>query len=234
MHCGIKTRFGLHWLRMRLFVGIALPPAASRSLQSAVDHTRSSHAAVSSALRWITPDSWHITLQFLGGVLPDRFACLVGQLAAVRFAPVRVELGALGCFNRPGVVFADVPANPALTALVRRVQAATAQCGCAAEARPFRPHVTLARAMRNRQARGPGGGNARPSSRIANLSPDQAFRAIAPRSRAAVPVIGFTAHEFLLYESLLGVDGAQYEVRARFALADSPDNGISEYGKIVP
>jgi 2'-5' RNA ligase len=184
---------------MRLFAGIALSDAVVRELKSATAHLRSSGGSAGGALRWTTPDSWHITLQFLGNATPDQFACLTAQLATVRSAPVAVELGALGCFDRAGVLIADVEATPALTALAQRVVAATARCGFAAETRPFHPHITLARAKG--QGRGAG------------------LRALAGGIGRQPRFSRFTAREFLLYESHLKAEGARYEVRGRFPLA---------------
>ncbi len=53
---------------MRLFVGIALADAVVRELESVVARLRSSD----SGLRWTEPDSWHITLQFLGNTTPEQ------------------------------------------------------------------------------------------------------------------------------------------------------------------
>lgn len=188
---------------MRLFVGIALADAVIRELTSATARLRASGGSTSGTLRWTTPDSWHITLQFLGNTPPGQFACLTAQLGTVRSAPVPVELGALGCFDRAGVFFADVTATPALAMLAQRVVAATARCGFVAESRPFHPHITLARAKG--QGRGAG------------------LRALAGGIRNQQRFSRFTAREFLLYESHLSASGAQYQVRSRFLLT-GPDS----------
>jgi 2'-5' RNA ligase len=182
---------------MRLFVGIALADAVVGELKSLVARLRSS----GSALRWTEPDSWHITLQFLGNTTPEQYACLMEQLGKVRSALVPVQLGALGCFDRAGVFFADVAVSPGLAALGRSVLAATARCGFAAETRPFHPHITLARAKG--QGRAP------------------ELRTLASAARSQPAFSRFTAREFLLYESHLGAEGARYEVRGRFPLMGS-------------
>jgi 2'-5' RNA ligase len=191
---------------MRLFVGIALAEAVVRELKSAVARLRSSDGPAERparelpgcGLRWTAPESWHITLQFLGHATPEQLACLRSRLGEVRSAPVPVEMGALGCFDGAGVFFADVAVTPGLAALGRSVVAATAQCGFVAETRPFHPHITLARA----KGQGRGGG----------------LRTSAGGVRNQPPFSRFTAREFLLYESHLGAEGARYEVRGRFPL----------------
>lgn len=183
---------------MRLFVGIPLADAVERELQAATARLRSSSGSAAAPLRWTAPESWHITLQFLGSATAEQLACLAAQLGEVRSAPVRVELGALGCFERAGVLFADVLATTELAALAERVVAATGRCGFVAETRPFHPHITLAR------AKGPG--------REAGL------RSLASTLRNLPRFSRFTAKEFLLYESYLSSAGARYEVRGRFPL----------------
>ena len=183
---------------MRLFVGIALADAVVHELQSVVARLRSASGPATAGLRWTAPDSWHITLQFLGNVTAEQFACVTARLGEVHSAPVSVELGAIGCFDRTGVLFADVNATPELAVLAERVAAATSRCGFQAETRPFHPHITLART----KGQGNGAG----------------LRTLAGAMRNSPPFSHFTAKEFLLYESHLSSDGARYEVRSRFPL----------------
>jgi 2'-5' RNA ligase len=179
---------------MRLFLGIALADAMVRELEIVVARLRSGD----SGLRWTEPDTWHITLQFLGYAAPEQYDCLMEQLGEVRSAPVSVQLGSLDCFDREGVFFADVATTPDLAALAEHVVAATNQCGFAGVMRPFHPHITLARAK----------GQGR----------DAELRALASRMRRESAFTPFTAREFLLYESHLGAEGARHDVRRRFPL----------------
>ena len=149
-------------------------------------------------LRWMEPDSWHVTLQFLGNTDSEQCQCLIARLGAVRSTPVPIQLEGLGCFDRAGVFFAGVALTPELLALERRVTAATAQCGFVTETRPYHPHITLAR------AKGQGRG--------------QPLGALKARIERQPVFTRFVAQEFLLYESHLSPSGAQYEIRERFAL----------------
>jgi 2'-5' RNA ligase len=179
---------------MRLFVGIPLADVGVRELEAEVARLRPG----AGNLRWTASESWHITLQFLGETTPEQYECLAARLGEVRAAPVTVQLGELGFFDRAGVFFADVVVAPELIALEHRVVAATSKCGFVAETRPFHPHITLAR------AKGQG--------RSADL------RELRGKIRSQPSFTRFTAREFLLYESHLGPGGAQYEVKARFGL----------------
>lgn len=179
---------------MRLFVGIALADDLVRELEIVAARLRSGD----SGLRWTEPDSWHVTLQFLGHATPEQFDCLMVQLAEVRSESVSIQLGSLECFEREGVFFADVAETPGLAALAERVAAATSKCGFKGEMRPFHPHITLAR------AKGQGRG--------------AELRALAGRVRGEPAFTPFMAREFLLYESHLGAESARHEVRGRFRL----------------
>jgi len=190
---------------MRLFIGIPLPDAVIRELFTVVSRLRPAAGRV----RWSAPESWHITLQFLGNATEDQLACLARQLAEVCSAPVRIEIGELGSFERSGVFFVGVAVTPGLTALQESVVAATGHCGFIAEARPYRPHITLARKSGNRGTRDRGTRDDRVESKGMQ---DLVARAGADRFSA------FTANEFLLYESHLGSEGSRYEVRARFPI----------------
>lgn len=181
---------------MRLFVGIPLADHIRAELGALVERLR--HG--SDNLRWSAPDSWHITLQFLGNAGEEQLDCLLARLDEVRSAPVPLRLGALGTFERAGIVFVDVEVAQALATLQRQVVAATAKCGFVVEERPFHPHITLARARDRRRFRG------LTSPRSGRQGPPQFTR--------------FEGRELLLYESFTEPSASRYEVRARFALGD--------------
>jgi 2'-5' RNA ligase len=191
---------------MRLFVGIPLADAVVRELAAVVARLRGHESGMrggggprgEGGLRWTAPESWHITLQFLGNSTTEQLECLTASLSEVRSAAVPVQLGELGCFERAGVLFADVAVTRELAALQRSVAATTSRCGFQAKTLPFHPHITLART----KGKGRRAGLRELLNKVHN---DPAF---SP----------FTACEFLLYESHLGTGAARYEVRARFEL----------------
>ncbi len=180
---------------MRLFVGLPLASEVLKELSEAVARLKRPH----DGLRWTSPESWHITLQFLGNTDREHFDCVTPRLAEVHAAPVAVRLGRLGVFDRAGVFFADVAPTPDLVELARRVTVATARCGFVAEERPFHPHITLARAKGEGQSR--------------------TLRGLLEHVPQKAVFTGFTAMPPLLYESHTRPEGAEYEVRARFLLS---------------
>ena len=180
---------------MRLFIGIPLSSEVvdaleriSRSLRSANDN-----------LRWTTPETWHITLQFLGETSIEKYRCVVQHISEIKALAVPVWLHGTGVFDRAGVFFAAVNVSPELRRLERLVVAATSQCEIGAEDRPYHPHVTLARAKGDNRLR--------------------ALRNLKNQVKSELEFPPFTAREFLLFESFLGPAGARHEVRERFPLS---------------
>jgi 2'-5' RNA ligase len=179
---------------MRLFVAIPLAAAVIDELSAASQRLR----ADGDGLRWTAPESWHITLQFLGNTGQEQYECVVARLHKLRLPPVPIRLEELGFFDRAGVFFAGVKVSPELLLLQGRVVAATEPCGFVAETRPYQSHITLARSKGKDQRHG--------------------LSELKARIRHQPHFTSFVAEEFLLYESFLGPGGSRYEVRERFAL----------------
>ena len=137
---------------MRVFVALQLPEAALETAVAACARPRAlDHDG---ALRWTRASNIHLTLHFLGETSPERAATVgraldtVGQAA---LAP-RLTITRLGGFpdrRRPRVVWLGLeePAAQAgrLATLHRSVGAAITALGWQLDARPFQPHVTVAR-----------------------------------------------------------------------------------------
>lgn len=151
-------------------------------------------------LRWSAPDQWHVTLQFLGQTSDAWYDCIRQHLSEVREQTVQVELAEPGFFERAGVFHVEVKLSSSLLALHKATENALGKCGFEAEARPYSPHITLARK--------------RGRSRSAAF--EQLRKHIGRHRLISLPP--FTAHEFLLYESVPGPSGSRYEVRERFPL----------------
>lgn len=138
----------------RTFIAIELPDES----RAALTRQRARLARVLPEIRWVEPATWHITLAFLGE-LDDK--TLVAATDAARSAAregrpcdVRIEgLGTFGSRRAPRVVWAGVGGEVAqLRALHARLASALADHGFAPGARPFAPHLTLARVKSPLQA----------------------------------------------------------------------------------
>ena len=134
---------------MRLFVGVEVSEAAGRSVQAVVDAWRDRLPP----MRWFRPEDRHVTLAFLGDVVPEAVPELTDRLRRVaagrRSFPM--ILGGIGGFPsgaRARVVWVGLDdsgnawrglASAASTALADLVPTGSP---------PFVPHITLARSAR--------------------------------------------------------------------------------------
>jgi 2'-5' RNA ligase len=177
--------------RVRAFVALDLPEPAREALAAHV----AACARLAPGMRWVEPDSLHLTLRFLGNLDPEVLTRVREALLGVRAQPFRMALGGHGLFgprSRPRVVWLGVTeGRDACAGLAAGTEAASVAAGLEADERPFQAHVTLAR------ARGDG-------ERLPAL-PD-------PPALAA-----WTAAEFVLFESRLRQQ-PRYVPLARFPL----------------
>lgn len=112
-------------------------------------------------VKWVRPENIHLSLKFLGDVEETRSVEL--RTALQRAAgtgrasrPLTLQITGFGVFpdyHRPQVLWAGVTPEPGLELLQHGVEQAFAPLGFPAEARAFRPHVTLARAARDAKPR---------------------------------------------------------------------------------
>jgi RNA 2',3'-cyclic 3'-phosphodiesterase len=180
---------------MRLFAGIPLAAEVIDELSAISMRLQSS----GDGLRWSAPESWHITLQFLGNTGLPQYECIVARLRELRSPLVPIQLEELDFFDRAGIFFAGVVLTPELRLLQQRVTGATGLCGFIPETRPYHPHITLARSKG--KVRAPG------------------LRELKTRIHRQPRFTGFVAEVFVLYESVPTPTGSHYEIRERFHLS---------------
>jgi RNA 2',3'-cyclic 3'-phosphodiesterase len=136
---------------VRLFVAIELNDAARAAI--ALEQKRLKIAfdvAGRSALKWVAPTHLHLTLAFLGEVKPPRADGVVEAMRrSVDVRPFSMVLGGLGVFPPHGVPRAMwlglQGGAEAVIEVQRHVAERLGRLGIAMDARPFHPHLTLAR-----------------------------------------------------------------------------------------
>ena len=101
-------------------------------------------------VRWVRPESLHVTLRFLGATDPDLVPELVSRVGeqVASLAAFRLQLGAPQLFpspRRPRVVALELRPLAPLAALAAAVERGVVEAGFAPEERPFRAHLTLGR-----------------------------------------------------------------------------------------
>ncbi len=189
---------------MRLFFALDITPEIRRSLTGYVDLLRRVPG-----VRFMGPESYHVTLKFLGEVQDVERA--KAAAATVKWQSFDVAFREVGFFPNakvPRVFWAGIHADERLAQLASTLDEALAQVGFAREERPFHPHLTLARS-----------GSGSPTPRK-DEKPVAGFRALVYMvEKNPPPEFGtMTASEFFLYESKLSPRGAQYTKLARFPL----------------
>ena len=180
--------------RLRAFVALEVPEPQRAALTRHLERCR----AAAPDFRWVAPGSLHLTLRFLGSVDPEVLDRLRDGLRELSDHAFRVALDGVGTFGghaAPRVVWMGVREGAERAAeLAERVELLCRAAGLEPEGRPFRGHVTLARARASR------------GNHLPELPPPPA---LAP----------WTATEFVLYESRLGRPGVLYIPLERFALS---------------
>jgi 2'-5' RNA ligase len=134
---------------IRAFIAITLPQLAVAALGSIGQQLAQS--APPGAVRWLRPETMHLTLRFLGESPVDRLDELAGRLdeVAAGHAPFELRLGRLGCFpnlKRPRVLWVGLEGESGKAeALAHGVEATVQALGWEPESKPFRPHLTIGR-----------------------------------------------------------------------------------------
>lgn len=180
---------------MRLFAAVVPPPEAIQELAAAVHPLRAMPQAA--ALRWTGEPTWHLTLAFLGQVDSADTETLAARLAAVASTADRAPELRLAGAGRFGdrALWADVRGDTkALGRLAEDVAAAARATGIDLDDRPFRAHLTLARA----------GGRSGPAPAGVSLAP--LVGALSGFSGGS-----WTAGTLRLIRSHLGIGAAHYE-----------------------
>ncbi|MGH3977276.1 MAG: RNA 2',3'-cyclic phosphodiesterase [Pseudonocardiaceae bacterium] len=129
---------------MRLFVALMLPGEVVEELKAGTAVLRE----LAPDLRWTRPEQWHVTLAFLGEVGEHVVDELTRRLsrAAARHSPLSLSLGGGGRFGNQ-VLWTRVQGDhDKLCKLADSVRAAARRSRLPMEQRPYRPHLTLARA----------------------------------------------------------------------------------------
>jgi 2'-5' RNA ligase len=125
---------------MRLFIAVELPDEVKRVLGRI-------RADIPSA-RWVPEEQIHLTLAFLGEVDDAALQQLTEQLTAIKTPFFELRFSGTGCFpdrRRPRVLWVGLEPEPLLGVLASKVHEAVLSSGIPQEARPFSPHITLAR-----------------------------------------------------------------------------------------
>jgi 2'-5' RNA ligase len=183
-----------HPLKVRAFFGLPVLEAQRKELAPYL----AEWAAIAPDFRWTPAANLHLTVRFIGTIEMSVADGIADRLAERHLAGFELALGDVGTFKRGRlvrVVWLQVQAGAdAARGLAAQVEEECVRAGLAPEARPFQPHLTLARA--------------RPR--------DGAVLPALPNPPELEP---WRAAELILYKSQLGRGASVYEPLRRIRLS---------------
>jgi 2'-5' RNA ligase len=199
---------GTNW---RLFVAVPLPSSVIALVGALVRD----FATEDWPVRWVAPETAHITLQFIGEVPPERAELLRMALPPVvaKHAAFRLRTADLGVFpnqRRPRVIWLGLygPAHR-LQTLHADVVGTLRRFDVAAEESEFHPHITLGRVrdVRDRPTRD------LPAAIQRRFADEAASGRVSSKNPLPVPI-----DEVVLYRSILSHQRPRYEPLVRCPL----------------
>jgi 2'-5' RNA ligase len=190
---------------MRLFLALDIDEPIRNRITAFRDQMRQRAPGA----RWVSPETFHVTLQFLGETRKHQE--IQHALTGVNSPSVQIAFRGAGFFpnpKAPRVFWVGIEGDAHLQELVAAIAGVLAPLGFTRDPGPYTPHLTLARSGSGRPRPVPG---ERPAPGLQQIR--------AHLETLPPPDFGtMTAHEFYLYESKLSSAGPRYEKRARFLL----------------
>jgi 2'-5' RNA ligase len=131
---------------VRIFIAIDLPPA----IRERIKECQRVLSASDAKLTMVNANSAHITLKFIGEVVPSGIEPIISALSTIRFLPFEFEVSRIGTNNprSPRVIWSNVEDGGACADLHRQIEEVLTPFGVPRENRPFTTHVTIARVKR--------------------------------------------------------------------------------------
>ncbi len=190
---------------MRLFVALDI----DADIRARIAEFRDKMRQLAPDVRWVGPETFHVTLQFLGET--RKLVEIQSALQLVKGSPITLTFGNAGFFptpRSPRVFWVGIESDDNLQALAKSIAEALQPLGFERDKGPFKPHLTLARA---------GSGRRRP---VLGERSAPGLQQVRSKVEALTPLeFGtMTAREFYLYESKLSPAGAQYTKLSRYLL----------------
>jgi RNA 2',3'-cyclic 3'-phosphodiesterase len=178
---------------VRAFFGLPVPEAQRKQL----DRYLASSSLAAPEFRWTPTANLHLTVRFVGSVERAVVDEIADRLDQLRLPAFELALGELGTFKRGRlvrVVWLQVGEGAdRARELAAQVEEECVRAGLEPEARPFQPHLTLARAR------------PRDGANLPELADPPLLRP-------------WPADELVLFSSHLGRAGAVYEPLRKLSL----------------
>jgi len=176
---------------IRSFIAVEVP----QSLRAKMEEVQRELKRTNADVRWVRPESIHLTLKFLGSVSGEDLEKLGAAIAPIisSWVSFEIRLQGLGCFpssRNPRIVWVGIEQGSAeALSMQKAVENRAAEVGFPPETRPFKPHLTIGRV---RSSRGK----------------DSLAQAV--ENRRDVEIGPFRVNEVYLFKSELKPSGAVY------------------------
>lgn len=184
---------------MRTFIAIDLDPNLKDRIALLVQKLERANRNV----KWITRDSMHLTLKFLGEITEDQASEVRERLKSTtgRHHAFELSLKGTGTFppgsRNPRVLWTGVEPSPELAALHQEIEENLAGAGFPREERAFHPHLTLGRVRAGHQTQ----------TLLCELDSWKEFK-----------FGSMTAAKLTFFQSTLTPDGARYSILSEYHL----------------
>ena len=122
--------------KKRIFIAIDIPEPTKTELgkiRGDIGH-----------IKWIPKRNMHLTLRFIGGMDTGQLEALQQKLSTIELQSFTLTLQHLGHFNKH-ILWVNTDIPKALVALKKAIDEKVDALGFESDARPFMPHITLAR-----------------------------------------------------------------------------------------
>ncbi len=192
---------------MRLFIAIGIDETIAQKIKSLIADLKGSLQGV----RWVREDGIHITLKFLGEIdkIKSEEVILSLEQISSRYAAMSISISQLGKFPErgiPRVIWLGAQEDTGiLKKLSADIEEEMEKIGFEKEKREFKPHVTLGRVKRYREA-----GKSIPIN----------------WSDKEISFGSFWAEHIFLMKSTLRPDGARYEKIKSFSFKEQEPHKI--------
>lgn len=126
---------------MRLFVAIEIPKGGKQMITELQKN-------IPAGLKPVSPENMHITLKFIGEAPEKNLQNIITALEQIAHPQFEISLSGVGAFPSPAMpnVLWVGSESPSLAPLAQSIDTALFAAGVPRDARPFSPHLTIARA----------------------------------------------------------------------------------------
>ena len=132
---------------IRVFFAIKPP---QETLEQIEDATKVLKKSIPNAIKWVSSNTIHITLKFIGSFNPNHNKSIEGDLNKVllNYGSLIFSIGKIGVFpnlKKPKIICLRVDENSQMNYFVKVINSITSDLGYENEKRAFYPHLTIGR-----------------------------------------------------------------------------------------